>query len=72
MNKDEENQVRRLMAEHDLLLSAIAPADYDKIKDQMKQVSESPDTELTVGARGFIGSNWVYLKMKYRQITENK
>lgn len=37
------NQVRRLTEERDLLLSAIAPADYDRIKDQLVAVSESLD-----------------------------
>jgi hypothetical protein len=40
-----KNQIRRLMAERDLLLSAISPSDYDKIKDQMDTISESPDEE---------------------------
>lgn len=37
------NQIRRLMAECDLLLSALSTADYEKIKDQMVAISESPD-----------------------------
>src|ERR1700761_3676169 len=37
------NQVRRLMAERDLLLSAIAPADYAKIEKQLAAIAESPD-----------------------------
>lgn len=37
------NQIRRLMAECDLLLGAISSEDYAKIKDQMDKISESPD-----------------------------
>jgi hypothetical protein len=37
------NQVRRLMAERDLLLSAIAPEDYAKIQAQLVAIAESPD-----------------------------
>ena len=44
-----QNQIRRLMAERDLLLSAIAPEDYAKIEPQMKAISESPDEEVTNG-----------------------
>lgn len=36
------NQVRRLMAERDILLSAISPMDYDKVKAQLESISESP------------------------------
>jgi hypothetical protein len=44
VNDETQNQIRRLMAERDLLLSAIAPEDYDRIKDKLVAVSESPDT----------------------------
>jgi hypothetical protein len=37
------NQVRRLMAERDLLLFAIAPEDYAKIQAQLAAISETPD-----------------------------
>lgn len=40
-----EAQIRRLMAERDLLLGAIASEDYAKIKDQMVRVSESPEVK---------------------------
>lgn len=38
-----QNQIRRLMAERDLLLSAIAPADYERVRAQIDVVVESPD-----------------------------
>jgi hypothetical protein len=38
-----QNQVRRLMAERDLLLSAIAPEDYAKIEAKIVAISESPE-----------------------------
>lgn len=44
--KDEQeliNQVRRLMAERDLLLSAISETDYAKIQTEMDAISTSPD-----------------------------
>jgi hypothetical protein len=37
------SQIRRLMAERDLLLSAIRPEDYAKIREKLVAVSESPD-----------------------------
>jgi succinate dehydrogenase flavin-adding protein (antitoxin of CptAB toxin-antitoxin module) len=37
------NRVRRLMRERDILLGAIAPEDYAKVKDQIAAISESPD-----------------------------
>jgi cell fate (sporulation/competence/biofilm development) regulator YlbF (YheA/YmcA/DUF963 family) len=40
-----DDQIRRLMAERDLLLSAISPVDYAKIQAQLVAVSESPDDE---------------------------
>lgn len=40
------SQIARLMAERDLLLSAIAPEDYMKIKAQLVAISEKPDSEL--------------------------
>jgi hypothetical protein len=43
VSDDTQAQIRRLMAERDLLLSAIAPEDYDKIKDKLVAVSESSD-----------------------------
>ena len=49
MSETTQNQIRRLMAERDLLLSAIAPEDYAKIEPQMKAISESPDEEVTNG-----------------------
>jgi hypothetical protein len=49
MSETTQNQIRRLMAERDLLLSAIAPEDYAKIEPQMKAISESPDEEATNG-----------------------
>lgn len=40
---DTQNQIRRLMAERDLLISAIAPEDYAKIQAQLVAIAESPD-----------------------------
>ena len=40
---EQQNQVRRLMGERDLLLSAIAPADYAKIQARIVAISESTD-----------------------------
>lgn len=45
--KEMLNRIRRLTKERDLLLNAIAPTDYDKIKSQMDAVSESPDLPLS-------------------------
>lgn len=35
--------IERLMAERDLLLSAISPEDYAKVQKQMVVISETPD-----------------------------
>lgn len=42
-DKDMLNRIRRLMMERDLLLGAIAPADYEKIRERMIAISDSPD-----------------------------
>lgn len=50
MNEDDQqellNRINRLMMERDLLMSAIAPADYERIKAQLDAISESPDKPL--------------------------
>lgn len=45
MSDETQNRIRRLTAERDLLLSAIAPADYAKIEAQLVAISESPDED---------------------------
>lgn len=39
------NQIRRGLEERDVLIGAIAPQDYDRVKDEMVAISLSPDQE---------------------------